>query len=434
MPVNLSVNTLPGPDDIVRTALPNGIVVLVRENHHAESVVVAGSLDAGAVFDPVGREGTASLAASMLLRGTENYDFRTLHDTLERNGAKLSIAGGMHTTGFGGKSLNVDLGLIIELLAEGLRRPTFDAQQLERLRGETITDLRTREQSTRYMAGRSFRTLVYPNGHPYQRLSVGQIDTVAKISRDMLIEFWQQHYHPAGMIIVVVGAVKSAHVLRLVETHFADWAPPVQTPAYHLPPVGTLSTQLVERIIMRDKSQSDLVLGVVGPSRYDPDWETARLANSILGVFGMYGRLGAQIREKLGMAYYSYSRLEGGFGPGAWMVQAGVNPSNVSRAVDETLDVIRAFLASPVSDEELADNKANFTGRLPLQLESNEGVAGMVMMMERYGLGLDYLRRYPDIINRITAEEILAVARRFLSVEHYAIAVAGPDAQPPGGR
>jgi len=144
----------------------------------------------------------------------------------------------------------------------------------------------------------------------------------------------------------------------------------------------------------------------------------------------MYGRIGAQVREKHGMAYYSFSRLEGGLGPGAWRVIAGVNPANVQPAVEAIREEIRRFTTEEVSDEELADNKANFIGRLPLQLESNEGVAGTILTMERYQLGLDYLRRYADEVNAVTVGDILAAAQRYLDPDVYALAIAGPESGP----
>ncbi len=105
---------------------------------------------------------------------------------------------------------------------------------------------------------------------------------------------------------------------------------------------------------------------------------------------------------------------------------AGVNPANVARALDSIVAEIRRITTEPVSAEDLADNQAHFTGSLPLQLESNEGVAGAILRMEYFDLGLDYLRNYADLINRLTANDLLAAARRYLNPDAYALGVAGP--------
>jgi zinc protease len=242
-----------------------------------------------------------------------------------------------------------------------------------------------------------------------------------------LVDFRRQYFGPRGLMIVIVGAVKTDEAIRLVEDYLGDWEYADQPELPELPPLAPMEAMSQDVITMPGKSQTDIVLGVSGPSRFADDWQAANLANNILGVFGMYGRIGAEVREKNGMAYYSYSRIDGGLGPGAWRVVAGVAPVNVDRAVELIRGEIQRIITEHVTDQELADNKANFIGRLPLQLESNEGVAGAILGMERYDLGLDYLRRYADLIDAVTVDEVLAAAQHYLSPEIYALAIAGPS-------
>jgi len=140
----------------------------------------------------------------------------------------------------------------------------------------------------------------------------------------------------------------------------------------------------------------------------------------------MMGRLGDKVRDEQGLAYYSYSRIEGGRGPGPWTVIAGVNPANVERALESIRAEIRRISREPVPPEELADSQSFLVGSLPLRLETNEGVAAAILDMERYGLGLDYLQRYGDLIREITPERVLAAAQRWLNPDAYVLALAGP--------
>ena len=169
------------------------------------------------------------------------------------------------------------------------------------------------------------------------------------------------------------------------------------------------------------------MLGVAGPERRSPDYLSASLGNNILGQFGMYGRIGDVVREQEGLAYYAYSSLGGGFGPGPWDVMAGIAPENVERAVELIRKEIGRFIREPVSEDELNNSKANYIGRLPLTLESNEGVAGGLLNLEKFDLGLDYYRRYPDAIRAITRTEILETAQRYLHPDRLGIGVAGPE-------
>ena len=150
------------------------------------------------------------------------------------------------------------------------------------------------------------------------------------------------------------------------------------------------------------------------------------IGNNILGVFGMYGRIGDAVREAEGLAYYSMSTLSGGLGPGPWMVVAGVNPHNVPRAVELIRREIARFTSAKVSRAELTDTQSSIIGRMPLQLESNEGVAGSLMNIEIFNLGLDYYQRFPDLIRAVTAEQILETGRHYLQPGKMALAVAGP--------
>lgn len=418
---------LPGPHDIVRHVLPNGIVILVRENPEVASVVVQGVLDAGSLYDGPGHDGLALFVATMLLRGTETRDFQTIHELLESSGAALGLSAGLHHTGFSGRGLAEDLPLLVELLADAVRQPSFPDEQIERLRGQFVTALKIHEQDTRYVAGRMFRELVYGDAHPYHRPPDGTLETVAGITRDHLVDFHRQCFGPRGMIVAVVGAVQADAVCRLVEQYFGDWANPGQRLQPELPPVPSLEGIVRREATLPGKSQADIVLGVSGPSRFAGDWQAANMANHILGVFGMYGRVGAHVREKLGLAYYSFSRLDGGLGPGPWRIIAGVNPANVEEAVRAVAAELRRITQELVTEGELADSKANFIGRLPLQLESSEGVASSILSMELFGLGLDYLQRYAQEIQAVTAGQVREAARHYLDPDAFALAVAGPD-------
>ena len=160
--------------------------------------------------------------------------------------------------------------------------------------------------------------------------------------------------------------------------------------------------------------------------RLDPEFMPASIGNNILGQFGMMGRIGDVVREKSGLAYYAYSSLSAGLGPGSWEVSAGVNPQNVKKASELIQEELKRFVQEGVTTDELADTKANFIGRLPLSLESNGGVANALLNIERHKLGLDYYHRYQDLVNEVTAEDVLTAARKFIDPDKLVSATAGP--------
>jgi zinc protease len=321
--------------------------------------------------------------------------------------------------------LTEDLPLLMSLLAEALRQPVFPPEHVERLRAQLLTGLAIRAQDTGEMASMNFDQIVYA-GHPYSRPDDGYPETVQAIRRDDLAEFQRTHYGPRGMVVSIVGGVDPARAVEAVANALADWQNPSQPEPPSLPAWTPLQEVVSRRINLPGKSQADIILGTAGPQRSAPDFLAASLGNNILGQFGLMGRIGEVVREQAGLAYYAYSSLSGGLGPGPWSVAAGVNPANVDQAIELIRAEIVRFVKDAVTEEELSDSQANYIGRLPLSLESNSGVAAALINLERFALGLDYYRRYPDLIRAITRQDVLEAARHYLHPDRIGIAVAGP--------
>jgi zinc protease len=275
------------------------------------------------------------------------------------------------------------------------------------------------------MAALTFDKIVYRD-HPYSRPDDGYPDTIQAINHEDLVEFHRKYYGPGDMVIVVVGALEPERAVEQVIRVFGDWENPAQPNPGELPPVTPLKSTIREKFTIPDKSQADIVMGASGPMRQSPDFLAGALGNNILGQFGMMGRIGDAVREQAGLAYYAYSSLSGGMGPGPWSASAGVDPNNVDQVIGLIRDEIARLVSEPPSEEELNDSKANFIGRLPLALESNSGVAGALLNLERYELGLDYYQRYSDLIHAVTPDQVLETARRYLHPDRLGIAVAGP--------
>lgn len=419
--------TLPGPQDITRVVLPGGITLLTRSNFNSPSVFIGGYMASGSMFDPLEMLGLAGFTATSLMRGTQQRRFQEIYEALESAGASLGFGASVHNMNFGGRSLAEDLPLMLALLAEALQQPVFPEEQVERLRSQMLTSLAIRNQDTGDLVDMAFDEIVFPN-HPYGRPEDGHPETIQRITRDDLIAFHRQHYGPESMVIVVVGAVEAGQAIEQVTQAFGGWQNPNHAAAPDMPPIAPLADTTRRHIPVPGKYQSDLVIGTTGPKRTAPDFMAASLGNSILGQFGMMGRIGDVVREKAGLAYHASTSLSSTIEGGSWEVSAGVNPANVQRAIDLILSELGRFTAEPVTEEELQDSQANYIGRLPLSLESNAGVANALLNIERFQLGLDYYQRYPDLVMAVTPERVLEAARTYWNPDALAIISAGPDA------
>jgi len=417
-------NSLPGPDDIHRAVLPNGITILARANFNSPSISVNGYIQAGSLAEPDEKLGLADFTASSLMRGTQKRTFDQIYNELESVGASLGYDSGTISTSFGGRSLAEDLPSLLELLSDTLREPTFPLDEVEKLRAQLLTGLAIRAQDTSDMADLIFNQIVFA-AHPYGRPDDGWPETVQAISRDDLVTFHRSYFGPKGLVLAIVGAVDPKQAVDAVERVVGSWQAEGQKDVPAPPLHESLEETVKRHHAIQGKSQSDLVIGSVGPRRKDPAYLAASLGNSVLGQFGMMGRIGDVVREKSGLAYYAYSNLSSGIGPGTWQVNAGVNPTNVKKATDLIVKELARFVKEEVTQEELADSKANYIGRLPLSLESNGGVAGALINIERYDLGLDYYRRYADLVKAVTPEHVLAVAKEYIDPDRVGIATAG---------
>jgi len=361
----------------------------------------------------------------MLRRGTQSHTFQEINEALDDVGASLSIAAERDEMGFGGRALAEDFDLLINLLAEMLMTPTFPEAELEKIRGQLLTQLGILAMDTGYRADRAFMSSLYPPGHPYARSVVGTRETVSAFSTEDLKRFHQDTYHPGGLVLSIVGAIDASKVVEKVSATLGKWRVEGPVRRWFVSPAETPDEIITQRVDIPGKSQADLILGVIGMSRRSPDYYPAMMANVILGRLGMMGRLGDKVRDDQGLAYYVTSSLHASRGTRPWDIVAGVNPQKVEQAVAAILQEIQRLRDEPVSEEELNDCKTYLSGALPLQLETNEGISVFLLNVEKYDLGMDYLQRFPEIIGRVTRDDIQRVVREYLTLDRYVLAMAG---------
>ncbi len=423
-PMTRAISSLPSPEDVYQTTLSNGITVLARSNFNSPSISFGGYMPVGAIFESNEKLGLADFVSTALMRGTQKRTFDAIYNELESVGASMGFDSGVHNTNFGGRALTEDLPLMLNLMAEAMQTPTFPEDEVERLRAQLLTGLSLRAQDTADMADLLFEKMLYGE-HPYARPSDGYVETVKSITRADLLDFHRIHFGPRDMVIAIVGAIHPKKAAEEVEKVLGGWQVPGQKEAPPLPPLKPVRKLMKRHHPIEGKSQTDLVVGMIGPTRKSPDYMAASLGNSVLGQFGMMGRIGDVVREKSGLAYYAYSSLHAGIGPGSWEVNAGVNPVNVTKALGLIEKELRRFVKNGVTKDELADSQANYIGRLPLSLESNSGMVSAILNIHRYQLGMDYYQRYEGFVRSVKREHVVEVARKYIDPERLVIATAG---------
>ena len=418
-----------------RIELPNGLVLILKENHANPTLAIQGFVKAGAIFDPPRKSGLSSFVASMLDRGTTNRTAYEQARALEDIGASLHFDSGPETVTFSGHALSGDLGAVLGVLADALRHPAFAADQIEKARDELVVRVKTSNENTSHVAARTASEILYPPEHPYHRSSIGTEESLRSITREDLALFHAAHFAPNTTVLVLVGDVDPDHALEEARRSLLDWRklddPPPFTVPDALPP-----TRAERRVVpMRGKSQVDVAVALPGLSRSNPDYYAAMLASFVLGGGSLSSRLMDNLRDKQGLVYGVYSNLTAGIGAGPIQIRAGTNPANAGRTADAILaEVTRMHDEGPTAAE-LEEAVSYLTGVFPVRLEANSGVASQILGAELYGLGMDYIERYPGIIRGVSLEETRAAGRKYLRPDVHVLAIAGsyPDESLSGG-
>ena len=411
-----------------RAQLANGAVLLGQARPAEPAVSVRVRVEAGAVVEPAASGGTATMTARMLTRGGGGLTATAINELTDSLGASISSDAGRRSAELSFRCLSEDLPAMLGLAGRLLRHPDFPPDELEKVRDQLLVGIRESENDTRATADRLLRRSVYPEPNPLGRRVAGDAESVRGIVRDDLATFHHAAYAPSRTTVAVVGGVPSFVAAReMVDEAFGPWTGAGTRSESGVPGVSVVAGEpsRVESEIA-GKVQADVAIGWPTIPRSHPDYYALDLANLVLGRLGLMGRLGANVRDRQGLAYYAFSQIEADREGSLWTARAGVDPANIDRAVAAVRDEVARLRADGVTDEELDDAKNFLVGILPLTLETNDGVAATLLNIEYFGLGLDYLDRYPSIVRALTADDVRTAAQRHLDEARTVVAVAKP--------
>jgi len=422
-----------------RVVLPNGMTLIVQENHANKTVAMDGFVRAGSMYDPDGKYGTAAMTAAMLGRGTTTKSALQLALSLESVGANVGIGASTEEAGISGASLSQDFGLTLSTLADELRNPSFPPSQIERLRGQILSGIEDARQDTGGTGGAgaqaeiAFTQAIYPKGHPFWTPTLDQSAAAIKsLTRDDLLSFYRTYYRPDTTVLVVVGDVNAAAIVRQVTDAFGGWAKPqAPVPSLTIADVGTPAKAPAPIVIpLADAPQTSILFGYNGGlTQTTPDYYAAQIMNYTLGGDTFGSRLGKTIRDQNGLAYSVSSGFSASHGSGPFQVFIGANPKNATRAITLMRQIITQEQQYGVTPDEVRQAKLYITGSYPLRLETNAGVAGVLTLAEDYGLGLDFPQRRNALYNAVTVDQVNAAAKKYLRPSAGVLVIAGATPQ-----
>jgi zinc protease len=414
------------PPRFERQRLSNGLEIRVIERHELPIVTVDLVIKSGETLAPKGKDGLASLAASMLEEGTQSRTGLQLAGELSEIGASLATAGGLETTSISLTTLTRHQDHALGLFADVVRNPTFPDKELDRLKLLRLSHLKARTDDPAETAAAVFPRLIYGPDHPYGRPDLGTPASVQSITREDVVAFYRRIMVPGNAVMVIVGDVQPDAIAAALETRLGTWPAGPVPPQPALEPLPAPSPSRALYLIDKPAAaQSVLTVGWIGAARNSPDFSALVVLNAILG--GQFeSRLNRNLRVEKGYSYgvnssFSFDRRPGPFEAGG-TVETTVSKESLIEIVKELSDITAS---RPVTDTELAFAKERIVLGFPSRFETTFGVAGQLANLVAYELPDDELDRYQARIEALTRSDVDRVARQYITPDSMTILVVG---------
>jgi predicted Zn-dependent peptidase len=382
--------------DLQRRKLTNGIPVIVATRPGVPVARVSLLFDAGYVADLGRKPGTSSFAMGMLDEGAGTLDALAIADRVERLGADLSAGSSLDTSFAAVSTLTDKLEPALQLLADVVRRPTFPASEIERIRKEWIAGIAREKTSPDALAMRVLPPVLYGEGHPYAIpfSGSGTEASIAALTRDDLLDFHRQVLRPDNVTLIVTGAVTPEQVLPLLERQFRDWKPEPGV-ALAKPSIPEAAPVTKPRVFLLDRpgaQQTTLLVGQLMPSSRAEDRFELNTANAVVG--GTFtSRLNMNLREQKHWSYGARSGLPEALGQRPWLLSAPVQADKTLESIAEIRRELAEFVGSqPATTDEIAKIKQRDVRALSGQFETHASVSGAIADIVRFGRPDDWVR------------------------------------------
>ena len=409
-----------------RTALDNGLRILVAENHNAPLVAVRALVRSGADHDTAQLAGLAGITAELLDEGAGKRDAIRLAEDIGLLGGSLATGADWDASYASIDVLSGNAKPAVDIFSDVVQRPMLPAPALERVRSERLNEILQQRDEPAAIAGKRFSNLLYGSG-TYGNSVIGTAESIPRISIDDIRRFYAAHYVPNNTSLVVAGDIDATGMLDLLRSCFSDWKRGKEPPR----PAITPASIEASRIYLIDRPnavQSEIRVGHIGVPRNCEDYFALTVMNAILGgVFN--SRINLNLREKHGYTYgarsaFAFRRLAGPF-----VVSAPVRNEVTRESIDEMLNELRRIRGGDIEPRELEDTKNYLTGVFPATVQTSGDIAGRLLDMELYDLPQDYFDHYRENIDAIGADDVARVARKYIDPDRSLIVIVGNATQ-----
>ncbi|MHC4149650.1 MAG: M16 family metallopeptidase [Planctomycetota bacterium] len=414
---------LPG---VQRFELDNGLPVVLMEKHEIPLVQVNLLVNSGAVMDPKGKTGLASITGAMLDEGAGSRNALELADAIDFLGARISTSAGLHTSRISLHTPLSKLDAALALMADIAMRPTFPAEELERQRKQRLTTLIQWHDEPRNIASVLFNRTLFGKDHPYGKPTLGGEKSIREFSSKDLKNFHGTYFHPKNATLIVVGDVTREAVVSKLETVFGQWSAGKRGKV-SLPSAKQIQKRTVCLVDKPGAAQSEIRIGRIGVPRTTDDYYAIVVMNTILGG-SFASRLNQNLREDKGYSYGARSSFGFRPQPGPFTASSAVQTDVTDKALLEFMKELNGIL-QPVSDEELTRGKNFVALRFPERFQTVSRIANQLETLVTYDLPDDYFNQYTRKILAVSKSDVRRVAEKYIVPGKMAVVVVGDRAK-----
>ncbi len=406
-----------------RITLKNGMKLYLLEDHELPLVNMTAYVTAGSIYDPADMTGLSGMTGTLLRSGgTETLKPDVLDAELEFMASGIEANIGEDQGSLSMTTLTKNLYRTLELYAQVLMKPGFEQSRVDLAKNSTIDAIRRQNDDPKGIAGREFKRAIYEN-HPLGR--VATIESVNMVTRKDMVELHKQYFTPKGMILAVSGDFNRKELVAKLEQLFGEWQP--QEPKLPNVPVPALIPGKQALLAKKQVSQSVIRMGHLGLEKNNPDQYAVRVMDYILGG-GFTSRLTQEIRSNQGLAYHAGSRFDiGRRFPGMFIAETETKSESTIKVVTLMSEIIAGMTKEAVSEEELKQAKESIINSFIFGFTQANSIVTQQARLDFYNFPQGYLENFRENIAKVSSEDILRVAKKYLHPEAMTIMVVGDE-------
>lgn len=406
--------------DITKTVLNNGITLLVKEVRTNPTVAFYATFPGGVRLEDEKSNGVGAFTAAMLTRGTKSMTKEVLEETVEGMAGSISGFSGRNSTGVTGKFLSRDFSKGLAILGDVLQNPSFPLKEVEKVRKDTFAAIEREED---YLPGYTFKLLYKKlySTHPYSMTTIGTKRSVAAIGVRDLKRHHRRVFAPGRMVLTIVGDISHEEALGEVSTVLGGFRNKGKT--LKAPESGGPIKEVHRTGAEKDKAQTNIGIGFKGVTIKDDDRFPLEILSNVLA--GQSGRLFLELRDKRSLAYSLSSFSRPGVDPGIFGLYIATAPDKADAAITGLLEELEKIREVELDGGELDRAKRSLIGGYEIGLQSVSSQAADIANNELFGLGYDFSERYGEMVEAVTAKEVLEAAKRYLTLDAYVISTVG---------